>query len=122
MRRGAGGGGGATWAESERPPADGNTVQCGPPQGSSLWLASPSPLQTGGEDTLERTSPPALRLTPAHPPGPSPISPGTHALRPEAGTSPGCVLLPLPVCPTPVSVGTGNPSLMAWLTRLKKVH
>lgn len=30
-----------TWAESERPLADGNTAQCGPAQGSSLWLACP---------------------------------------------------------------------------------
>lgn len=49
---------------------------------------TPVPLQTGNEDSLGRTSPPPAA---AHcpPPGPSPILPGTRALRPEAGTPAG---------------------------------
>ena len=46
---------------------------------------APVPLQTGSEDSVERTSPPpAAGHCP--PPGPSPILPRTRALRPEAGT------------------------------------
>lgn len=115
---------GDSLSKGRRGLADGNVAECGPVQGPGSSVACPCPLWTPRDGGLQRTSPPRADGHSCHH-GPSPVSLGTRALCPEAGSPLGCVwLTPLSGAPVPLSKAQQEEQNLrpaAWLAWLRKV-